>query len=127
MFIRKTTTRRVGNTAYELYRLVQSVREGERVRQTVLLNLGSDFAVPKPQWRELVAIITDQLTGSATLFERDPDLCQVADAIVRKLRRQGFDAPEIPPLGLTEEIVIDSLQCDDARSVGASVWRRYRR
>ena len=87
MFIRKTTTRRVSKTSYESVRLVRNVREGERVRQTTVLNLGSDFAVAKPQWRELVAIIEDQLNGSASLLEPAPDLCQVADEIVRKLRR----------------------------------------
>jgi len=44
MFIRRTTikSRRTGEPYYS-YRLVESIREGARVRQRTLLNLGRHF------------------------------------------------------------------------------------
>jgi len=118
MFIRRTITRRVGKTDCQSFRLVHPVREGDRVRQKTLLNPGSAFTVPKPQWRGLVATIDDQLAGTAALSEPDPDLVAVATGIVQKLRRLGYAAPKTPAMGPAEEIVLDSVQCDDARSVG---------
>jgi len=96
---------------------VHAVREGDKVRQKTLLNLGSAFAVPTSPWRALVAIIDDQLAGTAALFAPDPDLVTVATGIVQQLRRWGDAAPKTPAMGPTEEIVLDSVQCDDARSV----------
>ena len=51
MFIRKTTThRRASGEGYSVFRLVASVRDGAKVRQQNILNLGSEFNLPKEQW-----------------------------------------------------------------------------
>ena len=43
----ETLTRRTGGQDYHSYRLVPSERDGDKVRQRTLLNLGSDFDLPK--------------------------------------------------------------------------------
>lgn len=51
MYIRRVTTRRTasGETSHS-YRLVESRREGGRVRQVALLNLGRHFDLPEALW-----------------------------------------------------------------------------
>ena len=51
MFVRRTQTRSTANGEhYFTHRLVCSVRNGARVRQRTLLNLGCHFALPQSSW-----------------------------------------------------------------------------
>jgi len=51
MFIRRTKTRTTASGEhYYSYRIVDTYRVGEHVRQRTLLNLGSGFHVPHEQW-----------------------------------------------------------------------------
>ena len=54
MYIRRTTikSRRSGEPYYT-YRLVESIRTAEGVRQRTVLNLGRHFEVPRKQWEPL--------------------------------------------------------------------------
>ena len=66
MYIRRTTIKsRQTGEPYYTYRLVESIREGERVRQRTLLNLGRYFEVPRAQWAALVQRIEHLLGGQA--------------------------------------------------------------
>jgi len=69
MYIRRTTikSRRSGEP-YFTYRLVESVREGGRVRQRTVLNLGRHFDVPRAQWPALVQRIEALLGAQSDLF-----------------------------------------------------------
>lgn len=66
MYIRRTAikSRRTGEPYYT-YRLVESVREGERVRQRTLLNLGRHFDVPHEQWTALAQRIEQLVSGQS--------------------------------------------------------------
>jgi hypothetical protein len=72
MYIRRTTikSRRSGEP-YFTYRLVESIREGGRVRQRTLLNLGRHFEVPQAQWPALAQRIEALVGGQAELFVAD--------------------------------------------------------
>jgi transposase len=74
MYIRRTTikSRRSGEP-YFTYRLVESIREGGRVRQRTLLNLGCHFEVPQAQWPALAQRIEALVGGQAELFVADLD------------------------------------------------------
>jgi transposase len=74
MYIRRTTikSRRTGEP-YFTYRLVQSVREGGRVRQRTLLNLGRHFELPQAQWPALAQRIEALVGGQAELFATELD------------------------------------------------------
>lgn len=69
MYIRRTTIKsRQTGEPYYTYRLVESIREGARVRQRTLLNLGRHFEVPREQWGALVQRIEHLLGGQQDLM-----------------------------------------------------------
>jgi len=74
MYIRRTTIRsRQTGQPYYTYRLVESIREGGRVRQRTLLNLGRHFAVPREQWAALVQRMEHLLGGQPDLLPAELD------------------------------------------------------
>ncbi len=74
MYIRRTTikSRRSGEPYYT-YRLVESVRTDQGVRQRTLVNLGRHFDVPQEQWAALAQRIEQLLNGQQELFPPDLD------------------------------------------------------
>jgi transposase len=74
MYIRRTTIKsRQTGEPYYTYRLVESIREGGRVRQRTLLNLGRHFDVPRAQWAALVQRIEHLVGGQPDLMPADLD------------------------------------------------------
>jgi len=68
MFIRKVIKRNSNaGKQYIEYRLVKSYREGERVRQTIILIM-PDIRVPKKQWKALATAIEAFIIGQKVLF-----------------------------------------------------------
>ena len=54
MFIRRTQNRsRISGEPHVTYRLVQSERVGQAVKQSTVLNLGSHFDLPPAHWPAL--------------------------------------------------------------------------
>ena len=54
MYIRQTTTQHKSDgVIYQIYRLVESTRIGNTVRQHALLNLGSHYPILREQWGAL--------------------------------------------------------------------------
>jgi len=69
MFIRCTQTRsRKSGQPYTTYRLVQSVRTAQSIKQSTLLNLGSHFDLPKDQWPLLAQRIDELLHNQVSLI-----------------------------------------------------------
>jgi transposase len=69
MYIRRTTIKsRHTGEPYYTHRLVESIREGGRVRQRTLLNLGRHFEVPREQWGALVQRIEHLVGGQQDLM-----------------------------------------------------------
>jgi hypothetical protein len=56
---------------YYTYRMVESIREGGRVRQRTLLNLGRHFEVPRAQWCAFVQRIEQLVGGQQDLMPAD--------------------------------------------------------
>ena len=120
MYIRETLTRRIANKTNRSVRLVESRRVGSKVQQKTLLNLGASFPIPKPQWAELVEIIEAKLAGNEFLFEPAPKLAAAAERIVQRLRSRELEKPTDESLdGDTAHIKLDSVEMDNARSVGS--------
>ena len=68
MFIRRTMTGTgERGEVYHSHRLVRSERNGEKVRQRTLLNLGSDFPVERRHWAVLCARIRQLLDRQGEL------------------------------------------------------------
>ena len=95
MFIRRTKTRTVGTQDhYFTFRLVKSVRIGDKVRQRTLLNLGAHFDLPPAQWPLLYQRLDDLLAGQATLMDYPEAVDNHAQRIVAQLiSRQAENQP----------------------------------
>lgn len=132
MFIRRTQTRnRTSGQPYVTYRLVQTARVGGAVKQTTLLNLGSHFDVPQPQWPALAGRIDDLLRGQSSL--PDAALSEAGEALAQRYAAQLIalqpSAASITAAaacaesvsgepGRYQEVDLDSLDLVRPRSVG---------
>ena len=131
MFIRCTQTRnRTSGLPYTTHRLVQSVRVGNAVKQSTLLNLGSHFDLPQAEWPALVKRIDELLRGQGSL--PDPTLSDAGQALAQRYaaqlialspsaasitaREAALADPGEP--GRYQEVDLDSLELVRPRSVG---------
>ena len=123
MFIRRTKTRTVGTQDhYFTFRLVKSVRLGDKVRQRTLLNLGAHFDLPPAQWPLLYQRLDDLLAGQATLMDYPEEVDNHAQRIVAQLiSRQAETSPDADDTSSTgdqQSVDVDSLQLVRPRTVG---------
>ena len=123
MFIRRTKTRTVGaQDHYFTFRLVKSVRIGNKVRQRTLLNLGAHFDLPPAQWPLLYQRLDDLLAGQATLMDYPEEVDNHAQRIVAQLiSRQAETSPDADDTSSTgdqQSVDVDSLQLVRPRTVG---------
>ena len=123
MFIRRTKTRTVGTQDhYFTFRLVKSVRIGNKVRQRTLLNLGAHFDLLPAQWPLLCQRLDDLLGGQATLMDYPEAVENHAQRIVAQLiSRQAetsLDADDTSSSGELHRVDVDSLQLVRPRTVG---------
>ncbi|SMN02256.1 hypothetical protein SPONN_675 [uncultured Candidatus Thioglobus sp.] len=145
MFIRRTKTRTSDNgTDYFSFRLVNTYRVAERVRQRTLLNLGSHFSFPHEQWSELTQRIEQIVLGQqVALLMPSPYVELEAQNIASKLLSkyagndlfltQGatpnpatsitIDATEAQPITQADrdmcQVDLNSLELVNSRSIGA--------
>ena len=119
MFIRRARTRTTENgETYYAYRLVESERLGDKVRQRTLLNLGSNFPVERQHWPLLCARI-EQLRGrqgDLVTLDCPQDVEWHAQHIAAQLlERAPTPAAETPDL---QTVDVNSLALVRPRSVG---------
>ena len=124
MYIRRTAikSRRTGEPYYT-YRLVESLRTEQRVRQRTLVNLGRHFEVPREQWGALAQRIEQLVSGQADFVPLDLEPQWEASAqryaalVIRamaKLNEGG--AAETPDY---HQVDVDSLELMRPRSVSS--------
>ena len=120
MFIRRIRTRTQNGTDYFAFRLVESKRIGDKVRQRTLLNLGSDFNLPKVQWSTLCIAIESCLSGQHTMVPFSDDIMHLAEPIAASL------AP-VDDGGVSEfrQLDLRSMRHTDTRSHGAETAALY--
>ncbi len=129
MFIRRTRTGTspTGET-YFTYRLVQSRREGAKVRQITLLNLGRNFDVGREYWPVLCSRIEGLLAGQGDLFSGE---CPVSvEEEAQRIAMQLLAChPESEPTEKTgadiQSVDLNSLEMTRPRTVGvehAVLW-----
>ena len=85
MFIRATKTHSAAGRPGLSFRLVHSVRSGSKVRQTTLLNLGTQFPLERALWPDLTRCIEDLLAGQQALLAHPPAIRSVAEPLVQQL------------------------------------------
>ena len=121
MFIRRAKTRTTEDgTEYFSYRLVRNERQGDKVRQRTLLNLGSNFPVEKKHWRLLCARIT-QLIGRQEILLPLPWPDEVEAEAQRIAARLVSRSPPVAGAGpgpKMETVDVASLEMVRPRSAG---------
>ena len=122
MYIRQTTTRsKKDGSSYQSYRLVESCRTGNKVKQHTLLNLGTEFSIPRDSWAELTGRIEAILHHQPSLLAIDETIETEAQRIVSNLlQRKKEYAPivEDEPSPDYCTVDVDSVQSSELRSVG---------
>ncbi len=118
MYIRRVTTRRTASgETYHSYRLVESRREGGRVRQVALLNLGRHFDLPAALWPGLCARLEQLLGHQGILLPVDlPEAVEThAQALAARLVAR---APAAAGTAEFVEVDVNSVELVQPRSVG---------
>ena len=125
MFVRRTRTRATDGAVYHTHRLVRSERDGNRVRQRTLLNLGRHFDVERDLWPLLCQRVEAVLDGQGDLFGDVPEAVETeAQRIAAQLLARGA-APADDAAGGVEAVAVDSLALARPRSAGvehAALW-----
>jgi len=87
MYIIRTVSKSKNNSSdkYYTYRLMESLRVGEKVKKITLLNLGSDFSVEQKDWRVLADRVSDIISQTPTLFEIDATIESLAQQYAIKI------------------------------------------
>jgi hypothetical protein len=116
MFIRRTTIKsRKDGSQYYTYRLVESKRTEQGVRQYTLLNLGADFSFPREQWPDLVKRIENILSGQQALFDIDNDIDEIAQDVASKIIASYQDVSDYDDNDY-REVDLNSLELNQAVS-----------
>lgn len=118
MFIRRATTRRAASgEVYHTYRLVESRREGDHVRQTTLLNLGRHFDLAEAHWPSLCLRLSQLLGSQGALVALD--VPEPVEAAAQALAAQFVArAPGAAAGAEFIEVDVHSLELTQPRSVG---------
>jgi len=118
MYIRRTTIKsRKDGSQYFTYRLVESERIGEKVRQHTLINLGTGFSLPQDQWPELASRIQEIISSQHTFFETSQEIEKLAQnyaARIIQARHKDKAKNDHPDY---KEVDVDSLEMIRPRSV----------
>ena len=122
MYIRQTkiSSRRSGD-AYTTFRLVASERVGNSVKQRTILNLGTNFSLPKEKWPELCTRIEEILAGQGTLFPLAQEIEQEAQRYAALLVTRGGTRERQEETGNScdyREVDVGSLELVRPRSIG---------
>jgi len=121
MYIRRTSIKsRQTGEPYYTYRLVESIRIGDKVRQQTLINLGCHFDVPREQWPPLTQRIEQIIQGDLFPSELEPQLEEIAQhhaasVISARSRRQLPTADSAPDY---QSVDVASMELLRPRSVG---------
>ena len=103
------------------HRLVLAQRVGDKVRHRTLLNLGTDYPVPRGKWKAVTDLAEALLHGRPPLFEGEADVQAAAEDIVAKLRARGFRADAMQEEARKPDIAtvdLDTLEHENPRTVG---------
>jgi transposase len=118
MYIRRTTIKsRKDGGQYYTYRLVRSERIGKKVRQRTLLNLGTNFSLPRAQWPELVSRIQNVIDGQIEIVKTPQAIEELAQnyaaQIIQSRHKSKTDNEQLD----YRQVNIDSLEMVRPRSV----------
>jgi transposase len=118
MYIRRTSIKsRKDGRQYYTYRLVQSERTAKGVRQHTLINLGTEFSLPRDQWSALSSRIQEILSGQQHLFEISEEIEALAQNYAARIIQAQPENKAEKDQSDYREVDIDSLEMLRPRSV----------
>ena len=85
MFFRETITKASQNPVMQL---VENYRIGAKVKQRIIVSLGTEMVIPIRLRKKVARSIEDKLMGIQIVWE-DPKIATIAEPIVRKIQSQG--------------------------------------
>lgn len=124
MYIRKVAqiNKKTGKRYYT-HRLVETYRNAEgKVRQRVLLNLGTRFTIPQDKWKMLADRIEEIICGQQVLFLPPVDIETTAQSIAKRIiHRISAEEPKIKKAAIENycNVDINSLEHHHIRQIGA--------
>jgi transposase len=124
MYIRRVAqiNRKTGKEYYT-HRLVESYRNSNgKVRQQVLLNLGTHFEIPAEQWKQLADRIEEILGGQQVLLTPEKTIEELAQSIAKRVSHRVATEKELPKPSEDNNyfsVDINSLAYQQVRQVGA--------
>jgi len=124
MYIRRMSQKnKETGKEYFTHRLVESYRNADgKARQQVLLNLGTNFALPIEQWKQLADRIEEITSGQQSLLLPEKTVEELAQSIAKRVVRRAADPVQAQSLCTTEDnyhhVDINSLAYQQIRQVG---------
>lgn len=122
MFIRAVQHKDSKNRRrYHTYKLVDSVRTERGPRQRTVLNLGTDFDLPKEDWKPLANCIEEIITGQSSIVEYSKSIRFLAQKYAKRIiEKQAVviesEEPELP--ADYAAVDLNSLDNNTSRSAG---------
>ena len=117
MFFRRTKPANGSDgKSYFTYRLVVGQREGTKVRQKTLLNLGSNRDVPQSEWKAVALRVEAIQQGQVVCFDYQKHVEIAAQDIVNRLRAKGLNSDQSTDSIVTVDL--DTMDHIDGRTVG---------
>ena len=126
MFVCKVTHYNKKNRReYYTFKLVESVRTERGPRQRDILNLGTDFNLPKEKWKEFANRVEEIITGQTSLLHYPEQIESLARRCARKVIRKHSSfipknkasSSDFPPDYQTVDV--NSVENEQARTIGA--------
>ncbi len=106
MYIRETKHKNSKTKKeYSTFKLVESVQTLKGPRQRTIINLGADFDLPKPVWKDLVTRIEEIISGQKPFVSYPQDIETLAQRYARKILKQ--EAQETQHLSKAAEKLAD--------------------
>ena len=127
MFIRKTKVKKSSNggDGYFTFRIVESERIGNKVRQRTLLNLGKHFSIPSDHWPLLVSRIKHILSGQKDLLDDelniDPEIEKAAHQYSAAILQQNSISNDDQPIATQpdyQSVNVNDIEVSQPRSIG---------
>jgi len=118
MYIRRTTIKsRKNGGQYYTYRLVKSKRIAGKVRQQTLLNLGTNFSLPREQWSELAIRIQNIMDGQLEICKTPRAIEELAQNYAAQIIQSQQENKTSNNQQDYREVDIDSLEMIRPRSI----------
>jgi len=118
MYIGKVAHTDKNGKKYHTFKLIESVRTERGPRQRMLLNLGTDFAVPEEKWKDLANRIEEIVTGQSRVFPCADDIEERAVRYAREVVAYHGEEEKEPSAPDYARVDVDTIDHEHVRSVG---------